>query len=94
MDDIAKALYTDLKESNEAPSFVDDAAPSEDSNTKLGLEIVKYVIGVKKAQRAEAAAAAEKAATRQKIMSLIDQKKDEALGAKSTEELEALLKTL
>ena len=92
LDDIARGLHAQIKDSTEV-SFVDDT-PTEDSTAKLGLEIVRVVIGIKKAERADAAKAAENAATRQKIMALIDQKKDAALGEKSVEDLTAMLDTL
>lgn len=94
LDDIAKALYLDLKDSTEVQSFVDDTANATDSNTKLGLEIVKYVISVKKEERAAQSKAAENAALRQKIMAKIDAKKDSALDEKSAAELEDMLKSL
>ncbi len=92
LDDIAKSLYGTLKSDNQI-SFVDDT-PQEKPAEQLAFEIVKYVIEVKKAERTAAAAAAERSATRQKIMALIEQKKDAAMGEKSLEDLTALLASL
>jgi hypothetical protein len=52
------------------------------------------VIDVKMAERDERQAADEKAATKQKIMAKIAEKKDKALDELSTDELEAMLNTL
>ncbi len=92
LDDIAKSLYGTLKSDNQI-SFVDDT-PQEKPVEQLAFEIVKYVIEVKKAERTAAAAAAERSATRQKIMALIEQKKDAAMGEKSLEDLTSLLASL
>jgi hypothetical protein len=92
LDDLAKGLYHRLKNEEEV-SFV-ESNPKEDSYDRVCLEIVKAVIAIKIDERKAASAAAEKAATRQKIMALMDQKKDAALSEKSLEELTELLKSL
>jgi hypothetical protein len=92
LDDIAKGLYATLK-SDVQVSFVDDK-PQENTVEQLAFDIVKYVIDIKKAERTAAAVAAERALTRQKIMAMIDQKKDAAMGEKSVEDLQAMLASL
>ena len=92
LDDIARGLHAQIKDSTEV-SFVDDT-PTEDSTAKLGLEIVRVVIGIKKAERAAQAKAAENAMLRQRIMEKIDAKKDAALDDKGVAELEEMLKNL
>lgn len=92
LDDIAKGLHRLLKEDTEI-SFVNQTKPEDSINT-LSFEIVKYVIGVKLEERRAAYLDAEKSATRQRIMAMIEQKKDAALGEKSVDDLEALLKSL
>lgn len=92
LDDVARGLHLQLKESTQI-SFVSDS-PQVDDEAQVGLEIVKQVIAIRKAEKDELSRQAEKAATRQKIMALIDQKKDAALGEKSIEDLTALLASL
>ena len=92
LDDIAKGLHRLLKDEAEM-SFVDDN-PKSDTVAALGFEIVKCVIATKKEEREAVAKESAKSATRQKIMALIDQKADAAMGEKSVEELTELLKSL
>lgn len=94
LDDVAKALYARVQADKTAVSFVDDSTAPADTDAAVGLEIVKYVIGIKKAERAAAATAAEKAATKQKLLELIASKKDQELGSKSIEELNAMLNSI
>lgn len=91
LDDLAKELHRQLKD--EDVSFVTPTA-KKDEDDQLAFELVKHVIGIRIAERDEAAKKTEQAAARQKIMALIDQKKDAALGEKSVEELTALLASL
>lgn len=67
---------------------------SVNKEDELRLAILKRVIEVKQAENAEKARRAENAAKRQRIMELIAKKGDEALGAKSIEELQAELASL
>lgn len=91
LNDIAKALYHKLK-NDDAVDFV--GGSTTESESAFALDVVKDVIEFKKAERAAEQARADKAATKQKIMALIDQKKDAALGAASIEELQAQLDNL
>lgn len=88
LDDLAKFLHKRVSESE--VSFVERPA---ESNTvaKLQFDIVKHVIDTKLAERDAAKAAAEKRATKQRIIDLIAEKKDEALKGKSLEELQGML---
>lgn len=94
LNDLAVDLYKQAQASGDVPSFVDAVPKTAESDAALALELVKDVIAYKIAARDVAAKKAEKAATRQKIMALIDQKKDAALGDKSVEDLTALLASL
>jgi len=90
LDSVAKAVNKLLKETQEE-SFV---APSSADNTQLSLkmEVVKYIISVRLKEKEEATNAAAKKMEQEKIKQLIHNKKNEALGEKSIEELEAMLK--
>lgn len=91
LDDVARSIFKELKDSEEV-SFV------EDSNSKkaagvlaLKLEIAKFVIADKKADRDAAEKAASDKAQREKILEIIANKKDKALEEKSLEDLQAML---
>src|SRR5690349_6551561 len=89
---IAKSLNKQVKEAAEE----DFITTRSKSNAELDLkfEIVKYIIGVKLAEKAEKAARLEKAEKKAKIQGLIDKKQDEVLSAKSVEELQKELAEL
>lgn len=91
LDDIAKALYAQMK--NEAVSFVKPASAS-DETIKLKFDIVKHIIDTRVIERDDAAQAALRREKKQQISALIEQKKAEALGQTSIAELEALLAQL
>ncbi len=93
LDDIAKALNKALKDADGEVSFVKPAVKTT-TELQAKFDIVKHVIEVKMAERDARKAAEDKAATKQKIMAKIAEKKDQALDGMSTEELEAMLGTL
>lgn len=93
LDDVAKSLNKQLKEANEEQSFVKPAAATT-NETKAKFDLVLAVIKTKMEERDAAKALADKQANKQKIMALIDRKKDEALAGKTEAELQALLNTL
>ena len=92
LDDIARSLHNQLKDSEEI-SFVTPAKTSDGSLT-LAFDIVKHVIATKlteaEARRNEQDAREKK----QKIMAIIDQKKDQALSEMSVEELSKLVDSI
>lgn len=90
LDDIAKALNKQLKSASEEQSFVKPSAPAT-SEIQAKFDLVLYIIKTKIEERDAAQARADKEANKQKIMALIDRKKDEALASKSAEELQELL---
>lgn len=96
LDDIAKDLNKQLKDTNEEQSFVKPAtaATVKTNEIKAKFDLVLLVIKTKMEERDAAKALADKQANKQKIMALIDKKKDEALAGKSAEELQALLSTM
>mgnify|MGYP001609208071 CR=1 FL=1 len=93
LDDIAKDLNKQLKVANEEQSFVKPAA-AKTNEVQAKFDLVLTVIKTKMEERDAAKAFADKQATKQKIMALIDKKKDEALAGKSEEELKALMATI
>jgi hypothetical protein len=92
LNDIAKALHKKVKDADEV-DFVDTARFS-DSTLQLAFDLVKDVIAIRKAERDAAAEAQANKERKQKIMAIIDAKKNEALSATSIEELEAELAKL
>lgn len=92
LDDIARGLHRDLQE-HATVSFVDKPAKADES-IQVGFDVVKYVIDVRLAEADTAAKAKDKRAQKDRIMELIDKKRDEALSAKSEEELRELMATL
>lgn len=64
----------------------------EQEKTELRLEIVTYILDVREKEQEEAQTAASNKAHNQKILELIQAKKENELSSKSIEELEALLK--
>ena len=93
LDNIAIQLRKELRDLDEE-SFVTTVANTKKQQTQLRFDVVKHVIDVKIAEakaKSDSAAVAEK---RQKILQLIDDKRNEALGSKSIEELEADLASL
>jgi len=93
LDEVAKSLDRQIKESSTEHSFIKPATTAS-AETQAKFEIVLYVIQTKIAERDEAVAKATKAANKQKIMALIERKKDAELENKSAEELQALLASM
>lgn len=92
LNDIARAVSKQIKETQEE-SFV---SPRSSVNTELDLQldILKHVIKVRQDEAQSKLLAKQKREQRQKILALIDQKKEDALSAKSADELEKLLSEL
>jgi len=86
LDTIAIALNKEVKDTSEL-SFI---TVRKKSNVELELkfEIVKHVIQVKLAEKDAKDKQATMRAQKQKIMEIIETKKDQALGSKSIEELQ------
>jgi hypothetical protein len=93
LDDIARGLHKSLKESDGDISFVRPAVKTT-ADLQVKLDIVKYVIEVKIAERDTRAAAEEKAATKQRLMAKLAEKKDKALDELSTDQIQAMLNEL
>jgi len=92
LDSIAKDLNRKIKAEAEE-SFITVKSKSN-TTLELGFDIVKHVIKVKLEEAEVKKLAAEKKARKAQIMELISQKQNEALSAKSLEELQAELDNL
>ena len=92
LNEVAKVLSKQVKEAGEE-SFI-EVKSSVNEKLELTFEIVKYVIQVKLAEKAEKELALEKSSKRQQIMELINQKKNEQLSQMNVEDLEKMLDTL
>lgn len=91
LNDIAKGLSRKLKEAEEE-DFVETSRPNPElAALQLKFEIVKHVIGVKKAEQEEAAAARVKHEQKQKILEIMARKQDQKLEGMELGELEELL---
>lgn len=92
LDNLAKSVNRDLKEVEEE-SFVETPSKS-DSEMRLRLDILKYIIADKLARKEAADKRAEKAAEKDKLLRLLERKQEAALEELSAEELEARLAAL
>jgi hypothetical protein len=91
LNQIALGLYNDLKVEN--ISFVDDSVNGTSLN-QLKFDLVKYVIDVRLSEKKVAEVNAMKKKEKERIMSLIAEKEDNALSSKTIEELRAMLTEL
>lgn len=95
LDAIAMGLQRDLRDTAEITSFVSPTkVDAGRAGLELMLEIVKYIIGVRLAERDEKQAAENRREKKARILELIATKQDAALGEKSVEELLALANSL
>ena len=90
LDQIAVDLNRQLKGTEE--SFV--STGKKNTVLELKFEIVKHIIGVRVAENQAKVDLRERAARKEQIETLIEEKKSEGLKALSLDELEALAKTL
>lgn len=89
LDAVFKALNSQRKKANEESLL---ATPtSEDTALDTMIAIVKYIVNVKLEERRAIIEAKAKKEQKQKIMSILNAKQDEALQNKSIEELQAML---
>jgi len=89
LDAIARQLHKEIQASS-VPSFV-EAMTESNSLLETMLEVVKHVIAVKLEEKKAWDEAREVAAKKQRVMELIQSKKDAALADMSIEELEKML---
>jgi CHASE3 domain sensor protein len=89
LDSIFKTLNAQKKRVSEESLLSIITAEDEELESKI--EIIKHIVSVKLAEAEARVLAKEKKEQKQKIMSIIASKKDEALQNKSISELEAIL---
>jgi hypothetical protein len=92
LDDVARGLHRQIKES-ETESFVVNPAKADES-AQIGFEVVKHVISVRLAEAEAARVRNESSEKKRRILELIAHKQDEALSAKSVEELQEMVTAL
>lgn len=90
LDDLAKALNRQVKSEDTEESFV-VKSKTPDTTNKIKFELVKHVIEVRLAEADEASKATVKKEQKQRLLSLIDQKRDEELSSKSIDELSKMI---
>lgn len=93
LDDVARALYTELRESSQAVSFVN---PSEKSNDILQLkfDVAKHIIDVRVAERNAAKELEERKQKKQHLLEIISRKENAVLEGQSLEELRKMAEAL
>ena len=92
LDDIAKGLNRELKDTREE-SFVVKATAGDEA-LQLKFDIVKHIIGVRMAENEEAKLKAEKKEKKQRLMEILGRKQEEELEGKSPEEIQAMIAEL
>jgi hypothetical protein len=89
LDSIYKNLNAELKQTQEDSLL--DTKTEHDKELETKIEIIKYVVQVKQAEKDAAAHAKEVKQNNQKILEVIAKKQDEALNGKSIDELKSML---
>lgn len=92
LDKIYKSLNAKAKQAQEESLL--EVKTSEDEELTAQIEIIKYIVSVKLEEKKAAEMAKERKQQKQKIMSILASKQDEALQGKSIEELEKMLDEL
>ena len=92
LDSVFKTLNSQVKQSKEESLL--NTKSKEDEVLETQIEIVKYIVSVKLAEQEERKKASAKKEQKQKIMSIIATKQDEALQNSSIDELKQMLEDL
>lgn len=92
LDKIYKMLNAKAKQAKEESLL--EVKSDEDEKLTMQLEIVKYIVAVKLEEKKAAENAKARKEQKQRIMSILASKQDEALQEKSVEELERMLEEL
>jgi len=93
LDSIAMEIFKKRKDA-EVPSFVTGEPTKVDRESAIALDVLKEIIEIKKAEKVTAERRAHRNASAQKIMELIETKRNESLGTKTIDELQAELAAL
>lgn len=91
LDMVARAVNTELKNASEE-SFVTTSRRNTELENKL--EIVKHIIAIKQAEKAEAAERAVRIERKRKILDAIERKEDQQLSEASIDDLRQQLAEL
>lgn len=92
LDKIYKSLNAKAKQAQEESLL--EVKTSEDEELTVQIEIIKYIVSMKLEEKKAVEMAKERKEQKQKIMSILASKQDEALQGKSIEELEKMLDEL
>ena len=92
LDSVFKTLNSKVKQAKEDSLL--DTKTKADEILDIQIEIVKYIFTTKSDEAAARAKAKERKEQKQKIMSIMASKQEEALQSKSIEELEKMLNEL
>lgn len=92
LDSVFKTLNAQIKQIKEESLL--STKSKADETLELQIEIVKYIVSVKLAEKEAREKATEKAAQRQRIMEIMAKKQDESLENASMEDLQKMLTEL
>ena len=92
LDSVFKALNAQIKQVKEESLL--STKSKADEVLELQIEIVKYILSVKLAEKEDREKATEKSAQRQRIMEIMAKKQDESLENASMEDLQKMLTEL
>lgn len=92
LNNIAKEVSRQLKHAGEE-DFVNPKSGA-DEILQLKLDIAKHIIAVRQTENEAVRTVAERKERKARLLELIARKQDEELGAKSTEELQAMVEAL
>ena len=92
LDEIFKVLNNQIKQSSEESLL--NKRSLEDQELVMKIEIVKNVVAMKLEQKAEKAKALENRRKKQRLLEILNNKKDQELLGKTPEELEQMISEL
>ena len=93
LDDIARSLHRQVRESDNEISFVVPTKEAE-KTPQFKLELIKHIIAAKIAERDAAQQAAARKEQKQRLLELISSKENESLAGLSLEELRSMVEKL
>lgn len=93
LDDVARSLHKQLKNTEDSISFVSEST-SSNPTVQAAFDLVKYVIGVRVTERDIAKEASARAEKKQQILGLISQKENEQLAGTSLDDLKKMAEAL
>lgn len=92
LDQVFKTLNAEIKQSKEESLLATKSKEESTLDTKI--QIVRYIVAVKQEEANKAKTAKANKEQKQKLLALIEEKKNEALAGKSIEELMAMAAAL